>query len=69
MVAVAATVVSTIRPWTLRLTAAPPATRLAVGAEPGLPGVVDLTVDLGGFDEWPADVADCAAASGCRYLP
>jgi len=69
VVAVAATVVSTIRPWTLRLTAAPSATRLAVGAEPGLPGEVSLAVDLGGFDEWPANVADCAAASGVPLPP
>jgi hypothetical protein len=64
VLAIAATVVSTIRPWSLQLVATPKATRLAVGAEPGLPGEVSLTVDLGGFDEWPADVADCAAASG-----
>jgi hypothetical protein len=69
VVAVAATVVSTIRPWSLQLTAAPTATRLAVGAEPGLPGDVNVTVDLGGFDEWPADVADCAAAAGVPLPP
>lgn len=64
VLAVAATVVSTIRPWTLRLTPDPLATRLAVGSEPGLPGTVMVQVDLGGLDEWPADVADCAAVSG-----
>jgi hypothetical protein len=69
VVAIAATVVSTIRPWTLQLTATPPATRLAVGAEPGLPGEVTVTVDLGGFDEWPVDVADCAAALGVPLPP
>lgn len=64
VLAVAATVVSTVRPWTLRFRAEPPASRLAIGAELGLPGKVTVQVDLGGFDEWPVDVADCAAASG-----
>lgn len=64
-----ATVVSAIRPWTLQLTAAPTATRLAVGAEPGLPGQVTALVDLGGLDEWPVDVADCAAQSGVPLPP
>lgn len=64
-----ATVVSAIRPWTLQLTAAPVATRLAIGSEPGLPGEVTALVDLGGLDEWPADVADCAAQSGVPLPP
>ena len=69
VLAIAGTVISTIRPWTLGLTAAPPATRLAVGSEPGLLGEVTALVDLGGLDEWPVDVADCAAASGVPLPP
>lgn len=64
VVGMAATVVSAIRPWTLQLTPIPVATRLAIGSEAGLKGEVKALVDLGGFDQWPADIADCAAASG-----
>jgi uncharacterized protein YggT (Ycf19 family) len=64
-----ATAVSAIRPWTLQLTPKPAATRLAIGAEPGLLGEVSLAVDLGGFDEWPVHVADCAAQSGVPLPP
>ncbi|CAN5496091.1 hypothetical protein BH09CHL1_BH09CHL1_11520 [soil metagenome] len=69
IVGMAATVVSAIRPWTLQLDPDPRTTRLAIGAEPGLPGVVKAHVDLGGFDEWPVDIADCAAASGVPLPP
>lgn len=62
-VAVVAMVVSIIQPWALRVTADPAVTRLAVGNEPGLPGVFRAEVDVGGVDDWPADVADCAAAA------
>ncbi|MGH2551301.1 MAG: hypothetical protein ACRDHN_18085 [Thermomicrobiales bacterium] len=65
----AATVVSAIRPWTLQLDPEPRATRLAIGAEPGLPGVVKAHVDLGGLDAWPVDIADCAATSGVPLPP
>jgi hypothetical protein len=69
VIGMAATVVSAIRPWTLQLDPEPRATRLAIGAEAGLPGVVNAHVDLGGFDEWPVDIADCAAASGVPLPP
>jgi hypothetical protein len=67
--AVVATITGLLRPWTVRLTATPPSTRKAVGDEPGLAGTVGATVDLGGLDEWPADVADCAQTAGVTLPP
>ncbi len=63
-VAVVASIVAIIQPWALRVTGEPALTRLAIGNEPGLPGVFSAEVDVGGLDEWPSDVADCAAAAG-----
>jgi hypothetical protein len=34
-----------------------------------LAGTVGATVDLGGLDEWPADVADCAQTAGVNLPP
>jgi hypothetical protein len=51
------------------MTATPPSTRKAVGDEPGLAGTVSATVDLGGLDAWPADVADCAQTAGVNLPP
>ena len=62
-------VVSFLRPWTIRMDAAPPSTRKAIGNEPGLAGALTATVDLGGFDEWPTDIADCAANAGVTLPP
>ncbi len=62
-------VVSALRPWSLRMTPVPADTRLAVGAEPPIPGAVTCGVDLGGLDEWPADLVDCAAQSGAPLPP
>ncbi|MGZ4763118.1 MAG: hypothetical protein ACXV7I_11820, partial [Ilumatobacteraceae bacterium] len=67
--AVVATITSLLRPWTLRMTATPPSTRKAVGDEPGLTGTVSATVDLGGLDQWPADIADCAQTAGVTLPP
>ena len=67
--AVVADVVSFLRPWTIRMTPTPNATRKAVGDEPGLPGTVSATVDLGEHDEWPADIADCAFHAGVTLPP
>jgi hypothetical protein len=65
----ASMIVSAIRPWSLRMTPNPVATRLAVGAEAPIPGDIQCKIDLGGLDEWPADVADCAAQSGTPLPP
>jgi hypothetical protein len=62
--AVVATVTSLLRPWTIRMDAAPPSTRKSVGAEPGQAGTVSATVDLGGLDEWPPYVVGCAQTAG-----
>ncbi|MGZ4680343.1 MAG: hypothetical protein ACXV4D_09255, partial [Ilumatobacteraceae bacterium] len=67
--AVVATITSLLRPWTLRMTATPPSTRKAVGDEPSLTGTVSATVDLGGLDQWPADIADCAQTAGVTLPP
>jgi hypothetical protein len=67
--AVVASVVSFLRPWTIRMTATPEATRKAVGDEAGLPGTVSATVDLGGNDEWPPDIAGCAESAGVTLPP
>ena len=69
VLAVATSIVSLLRPWTLRMDAVPGATRKAVGEEPGLPGTVSATVDLGGLDQWPADIADCAQQAGVPLPP
>lgn len=63
------TIVSTLRPWSLRMTPTPMSTRLAIGSEPPIPGEVGCLVDLGGLDEWPVDIADCAAQSGAPLPP
>jgi hypothetical protein len=62
-------VVSFLRPWTIRMDDAPPSTRKAIGDEPGLAGAVTATVDLGGYDEWPTDIADCAVNAGVTLPP
>jgi hypothetical protein len=62
-------VVSFLRPWTIRMDAAPPSTRKAIGDEPGIAGAVTATVDLGGYDEWPTDIADCALNAGVTLPP
>jgi hypothetical protein len=65
----ASMIVSAIRPWSVRMTLEPASTRLAVGSEPPLEGTIRGRADLGGLDEWPADVADCAAQSGTPLPP
>jgi hypothetical protein len=62
-------VVSIVQPWALRVKGSPDITRLAVDPEPGLPGTFEATVDVGGIDDWPSDVADCAASVGVPLPP
>jgi hypothetical protein len=64
VVGTASMIVSAIRPWSLRMTPNPAATRLAVEGEAPIPGDIQCQIDLGGFDEWPTHIADCAAQSG-----
>jgi hypothetical protein len=68
-VAVVGMIVAIVQPWALRVVGEPSSTRLAVGDEPGLPGKFEVTVDVGGIDDWPADVADCAALAGVPLPP
>jgi len=68
-VAVVGMIVSIVQPWALRVIGDPESTRLAVGNEPGLPGRFEVTVDVGGIDDWPSDVADCAALAGVPLPP
>jgi hypothetical protein len=58
-----AVVVSAIRPWSLKVVADPPNVEAPGG------GSIRAAVDLGGFDEWPPAVADCAAAAGVPLPP
>ena len=69
IIGTAVMVVSAIRPWTVRMRGTPITNRLAVGAEPGLDGSMRCLIDLGGLDEWPPMVADCAAAAGLTLPP
>ena len=64
IVGTASIVVSTIRPWTVIVTPRPIATRFSVGSEAPIIGDVLCKVDLGGLDEWPPAISDCAAAGG-----
>ena len=63
VVGTVAIVVSAIRPWTLRVEADPPNVEAPGG------GTIRASIDLGGFDEWPPVVADCAAAAGVPLPP
>ncbi|MFN8622901.1 MAG: hypothetical protein U0869_19360, partial [Chloroflexota bacterium] len=67
-VATASLIVSALRPWTLVITADPAVTEKGVDGAPGQEGKWTVRVDLGGLDEWPPTVADCAAVAG-RPLP
>lgn len=69
VLSVISSIVSLLRPWTIRMEASPQATRKAIGDEPGLPGTLGATVDLGGLDEWPVDIADCALQAGVTLPP
>lgn len=67
-VGIAATIVSAIRPWAVSIHSEPFTTTKGVGALPGESGSLVATVDLGGFDEWPSYIQDCATVAG-RPLP
>lgn len=59
-----AQITSAIRPWTVRLAAEPSQNRKAIGDEAPLTGDVTAQVDLGGLDEWPSFLVDCAQQAG-----
>lgn len=62
-------VASAVRVWTPVMTADPSANRKAIGTEAPLPGLVKIRIDLGGFDEWPPAIADCATQAGAPLPP
>lgn len=64
MAAMANAIVSVIRPWTVTVAGVPPVTAKGVGGGPGQPGALVVRVDLGGLDDWPALVKDCARVAG-----
>jgi hypothetical protein len=64
MAGMVASIVSAIRPWTVSVTAQPGVTAKGVGGSPGQAGQIVVRVDLGGFDEWPPYVEDCARVAG-----
>lgn len=64
MAAMANAIVSVIRPWTVTVRGVPPVTAKGVGGSPGQPGALLVRVDLGGLDDWPDIVKDCARVAG-----
>jgi hypothetical protein len=63
-VAVVVEVVSFLRPWTLSVAPDDGITRFSVGNESLISEPIRLSVNLGGVDEWPTLLADCAQAAG-----
>jgi hypothetical protein len=63
-VALVSQVLSVAVPWFVSASPSLGQTRFAVGDEPDIAGSISFTIDNGGLDEWPADVADCAAVAG-----
>ena len=59
-VGIVSSIVSAIRPWSVSVTSVPPMTVKGVGGLPGQAGQMVVRVDLGGYDEWPPYVEDCA---------
>lgn len=68
IVGTVAQVASAVRPWTLALTADPTRNRKAISPEAPLTGTLTARIDLGGLDEWPPFLADCARQAG-KPLP
>lgn len=64
-----AQVASFVRPWSPSLIATPRETQKAVRPAQGLPGDFTLKINVGGLDEWPPALADCAAQAGAPLPP
>lgn len=60
---------SAVRPWTIVMTPDPLSTRKAIGNEAPLRGAVTTRIELGGLDEWPSFLVDCAAQAGVALPP
>jgi hypothetical protein len=69
IVATIAQITSAVRPWTVVLSADPKTNRKAIGTEAPLRGSITARVDLGGLDEWPPFLTDCAQVAGVTLPP
>jgi hypothetical protein len=69
VVGTVAVVVSAVTPWTMTLTADPATNRKGIEPEGPREGTVTATIDLGGLDQWPTYLADCAARAGATLPP
>jgi hypothetical protein len=63
-VALVSQVLSFVTPWFVNASPSFANTRFAVGGEAEIAGAITFTIESGGLDEWPADVADCAKVAG-----
>ncbi len=69
LVGTLAQIASLLRPWEVTITPEPAVNRKGVAPEGPLPGAVTARVDLGGYDEWPLHIADCAQQAGAALPP
>ena len=64
MVGVAVSIVSFVRPWSVRIEFAPSGLMKGVGGHSGMAGSVTTRIELGGLDDWPATLKSCAQLVG-----
>jgi len=69
LVGTLAQIASLMRPWEVTITPEPAVNRKGIAPEGPQPGAVTAGVDLGGYDEWPAHIADCARQAGAPLPP
>jgi hypothetical protein len=67
--ALAAQIVSVLRPWTVVVKADPTTNQRATDPGPGIPGAFAVAVMLPGPDEWPALAVNCAMVAGVTLPP
>ena len=67
--ALAAEIVSVLRPWTVVVKADPATNQRAIEPGPGIPGTFSVAVMLPGPDEWPALAVNCAMVAGVTLPP
>ena len=67
--ALAAEIVSVLRPWTVVVKADPATNQRAIDPAPGIPGAFTVAVVLPGPDEWPALAVNCAMVAGVTLPP
>ena len=64
LVGVAVSIVSFLRPWSVRVEFAPNGLVKGIGGTPGMAGSVTTRIELGGLDDWPATLQSCAQLVG-----